>query len=655
MNLFKHPSMRTLRGCCALLLAASFGTSVPALADTNALTDDKSVSVPTGWFSYTNQTAAQVNTLLGNNQARLTDVETFDTAGTRFTVTMVKNAGAYAVAGWSWYVGKTAAEVGSLLTQNSSRLIDIEPYATSSGLRFAVIMVSNTGTAARTWSWLHGVSAATVGSHLASTGHRLIDLKSYVEGGVKKYAVIAVANTGADNKTWEYWLNQTQAQIASKQTAFQGRITSLERQGDNSYNFIQVKNTGGDSHYWRYHFALLSLENVNEVAVQFGSRVFDVETYVSGGKRLYNALMISNVNAETARIRTAFGNSLVKSNGLPNGQWGAYLKPLGAAASIDLNGDRRFEPASAIKVVHNLSVMLDVQQGLIRLTNPVTYYNYPSDGSKGFTGDACPHPSDETTSNDVATDFNFARNNMMEISDNRTTRAITLSYGAGATTTARGISGIAVLEQVAFNSAQMTSTFMDQPRIGCGYDDGRRNQTTLADFGRLYERVENGTLLGTGAFRTQFYQPMNGGAFGTTGNESAIRQVVMQEGASLGKTAAQVNSFIGLMEWRAKGGGYGIGCSNAFTPCTKGFISIRTLAGRLTLPRKVAGFITERDYVFGNYSTDLNACRTNVPVGQSDSCNQCPTCKTESAQEAALTTVTKEQFRSIIRENLATF
>lgn len=663
MNLLNLKSMRTLRGCCALLLAASLGTGTPVLADSNALTDDKSVSIPTGWSTYTDRTVAQINTLLGNNQARLTDIEPFDTAGNRFTVTMVQNAGVYAVPGWSWHVGLTAAQIGPLLTQNKGRLIDIEPYPTSVGLRFAVIMVSNTGAAGRGWGYLISATAGQVATHLQDSRQRLIDLKSYVEGGVKKYTIISIVNSGADKKTWQYWLNQTAAQVTSKVNSFQGRITSLERQSDGTYNFIQIKNTGGDSHYWRYYFGLSTLTQATQVAAQFGSRVFDVETYVSGGKRLYNALMISNVNAETARIRAAFGDTLVKANGLPNGQWSAYLKPLGAAAAIDLNGDRRFEPASAIKAVHNMAAMRRIRAGTLSLTSPLTYFNYPSDTSiqsdgtqKGLTGNACPSPGDESTANDVASTVNFGKENMMTISDNRTTRAITLLFGTGANQTAKGISGIAALETIAFNDGQMTSTFIDQPRIGCAYADGRRNQTTLADFGRLYERVENGTLLGTGIHRTEFYQPMNGGAFdNTSGNESAIRQVVAAEGASLGKTKAQVNDFISRIEWRTKGGGYGISCNNPFTPCAKGFISISTLAGRLTLPRRLSGSLTERDYVFGNYSTDLNACRTDAPSGQSDSCVQCPTCKSTTVQSNALSNVTKEQFRTIIRENLATF
>jgi len=638
-----------------------------AQADTNASTDDKSVAVPTGWYTYTNVTTTQINNLLSANSARLTDVEVYDAANGRYTVAMVTNSGSYAVPGWWWYVGVTPAQISSLLSSNGARLIDIEPYSTTNGIRFAVIMVSNSGSAARNWGWLFGVSSTQIGTYLNNSNatanpQRLIDLKSYVENGVKKYTIISVSNTGTDAKSWQYWFNQTGTGVGDKVSSFGGRIVALERQSDGSFNFIQVKNAGtNNTFYWRYYFGLPSLAKTNEVALQFGSRVFDVETYTVSGTRFYNALMIDNANSETRRIRGAFGEALVKGNGLPNGQWGAYLKRLGFTSSISLNGTRRFEPASAIKAVHNLAMMLRIQSGPTTLSTPLTYYLYPSDTQfdsgynqqKGLTPNACPNPADETTANDVASTVNFGKDNMMSVSDNRTTRAIALFFATDTSSqTARGVSGTAAIESIAVNNAQMTDTFIDQDRIGCGYVNSRRNQTTLADLGKLYERVRNGTLLGTGVHRTEFFQPMNGQAFGTSCNtasplsctENDIRQVVAAEGASLGKTSSEISDFIARMDWRFKPGGYGISCDNPFTPCTTGSITISTQAGLLTLPRKSGDFYLTRDYVFGNYVSDLVTCSSATPE-----------CHTNLQRDNALRTVRKELFRSIIRENLATF
>jgi hypothetical protein len=53
-----------------------------------------------------------------------------------------------ATARW-WYYGQTASQVTALLSANKARLISIDPYQTSAGLRFAVVMVPNSGDQAR--------------------------------------------------------------------------------------------------------------------------------------------------------------------------------------------------------------------------------------------------------------------------------------------------------------------------------------------------------------------------------------------------------------------------------------------------------------------------------------------------------------------------
>lgn len=631
--------------------------TVPARADLNAFTDDKSVSVPTGWSTYADRTPAQINALLASNQARLTDIEPHDSAGTRYTVTMVRNSGAYAAPGWAWQINLTVVQISLLLNQTNSRLIDIEPYSTSAGTRFAVITVPNTGPTARVWTWVPGATAAQVDLHVALTGHRLTHLKQYQDGTLRRYVILTVANTGADAKAWQYFYNQSANDVATKMQAFIGRIASLEKRqdsgtsGENRYDVVLYRNDGADGHYGRFYFSLTSLDTAVQYAAQFASRIVDVETYVSNGARRYNVVLIDNANDENRRVRGLFGETLVsRSNGHPNGQWGAYLKPLGGSASVSLNGSRRFEPASAIKAVHNAAMMIRRKNGLNSVEDRLTYYNYPSDGLDGQGPEACPDPDDEHAGNAKKASFGQIQLGMMAQSDNRFTRTVTLLYGDNvASQAAKGISGIAALENLAFNSLGMTDTFMDQDLIGCAYANGKRNQTTLADLGRLYERVENGSVLGVGTHRESFYRPMNGGKF-TDGSEVSMRMraIVNQEAAAQGKSG---DSFNAAMEWRHKGGSYTIFCENAsFTPCTEGFISISTMAGRLTVPRRVNGQIVERDYVFGSYSSDLNACDD-----MGTPCSICPNCTNVDDRDEVLQKVQLELFRTVIRENLATF
>ena len=207
--------------------------------DTTALTDDRSVSVPTAWWAYTGITASSVTSFLNTNQARLTDIEIHSIVSgqPRFTLRMVRNSGAYAVPGWWWYYGQTFAEIGQKLDTNNARLIDLEPYDSGGGvIRYAAVMVSNTGGAARSWTYLSGVSSSQIATHLAASNRRLIDLDTYFVGATKFYSAVFVANTGADAKSWQWWLNQTSAGVSAKLAAFNGRLVDIERLPDGNVN-----------------------------------------------------------------------------------------------------------------------------------------------------------------------------------------------------------------------------------------------------------------------------------------------------------------------------------------------------------------------------------------------------------------------------------
>ena len=114
----------------AALLAGGLGlaTATPAHAAT-VPGDDRLQAKPVGWWSYSNLTVNDVAAKLQEHGARLTDLRV--DKGTfgqwRFTVTMVANGGSYGV-GWWWYFNKSAAEVNTLLSQNSARPISLQRY-----------------------------------------------------------------------------------------------------------------------------------------------------------------------------------------------------------------------------------------------------------------------------------------------------------------------------------------------------------------------------------------------------------------------------------------------------------------------------------------------------------------------------------------------
>ncbi|HJV72523.1 serine hydrolase [Ideonella sp.] len=610
--------------------------------DTNALTDDHSVNAPTAWWTYTNVSADQIGTYINNNGARLTDIEVYSVSNgvPRFTVRMVKNSGAYAVPGWWWYYGLTAAQVTSYVNANNGRLIEVEPYDIGGGvIRFAVVMVSNTAGAARAWSYLMGVSSAQISDHIANSGHRMIDIDSYTEGGVKKYSAAFVANTGADAKSWQWWLNQSPASIASKVSSFQGRIVKLERQADGTYNFIQVKNTGTDNSAWWYQYGFASMADLNNYGLQVASRPIDITTYVSNGVRRYDAVFIDNANASTRRMRDLLGQTFLDASGNPTkGIFESYLKQVNGAIKVDLNSTRRAETASSLKSLHLLHSMKQVEAGLDTLPSAFTYYEY--DMSKGK--DACPDPSKEIAAN-ARFNYNFETglDQMMSISDNRTTRGTVLRYGGTFTPFNNTAS-----------ASKMTGTTL-RHNIGCAYWNlstqkydpaTRRNDTTAADLAHIYEGVWNQTLLtNTNSARDEFLESANPGS----GVSASLQAIINDEAAKQGKSAiaAQFGSLV--RSW-GKGGSYDTCLPDANGGCGT-MVIVRSGTGLIRFPIYTRGVQGYRDYVFGRLISD-------TPVTCWEDWNTAGTeCPIDTSYTNAYSNAANELYRDEIREALKTW
>ncbi|KQV94062.1 serine hydrolase [Rhizobacter sp. Root1221] len=618
----------------------------PMALDATSMTTDHSINKPTGWWAYTGVTAAQIGTYLTNNGARIASLEvnSVSNGAPLFSVRMVSNSGAYAASGWWWYYGLTFADIQTKLNANTARLIDLQPYDIGGGeIRYAAVMVSNTGSAARAWGYLGGVSSAQISAHLSSTGHRLVDLDSYVVNGVKKFTMISVANTGADAKAWQWWLNQTPADIAAKVSSFSGRIVKLDRQADGTYNFVQVKNTGADNSAWWYQYGFSSMSALVNYANQVSARPVDIVSYLNGsGVRRYDAAFIDNANASTARMRGEFGKAFLDGNGNPTrGIFAAYLKEVGGATKVDLNGHRRAEVASSLKSLHLLHSLRRVDAGTDTLPTPFIYYDYIS-GTLTQRKNACPNPSLETPLN-MRLDYDFEKglDEMMSISDNRTTRGVTLRTGGfpGLNNTAAAVG--------------MTGTTV-RHNIGCGYRNletnkmdpaNRRNDTTASDLARIYEGVWNSTLLkNTNSGRTEFLESANP----TTGVGAALQVIINQEAAKLGKSASVASQFGAAVRNWSKGGSYGTCLPDADGGCGQRVI-IRSGTGLIRFPIKVAGITQFRTYSYARFISD-------VPVTCfEDSTTPSMDCPIDTVYTNAYGAAASELYRDEVRAALATW
>lgn len=636
MPRFRATLAATAIGLLTLVLLIA-GPAGPAVADTTANTDDSNISTPTGWWSYTNVSEATINDHLDDNGARLTDIEPYNSSATRFTVTMVSNSGAYQVPGWWWYFGKTGGQVENLLDDHNARLIHLQPYVVSGKLRFAAIMVNNTGAQARNWHWYWGKSAAFIDNHLDDHNARLTDLETYFIGGDKRYALISVRNTGDDANGWWWYLNQTAAGVKEKRKDKGARLIDLERLPNGKYNVVMVRNKAPDAAASWWYVNKSSLGSVLGLANQFGARLLDIETYTSGGDRRYAAVLIDNSNAETRRVRKIYGGFFNNSSGNPLGPYEAYLESMNTGPIVTLNQHKKTEVASTLKVLHLIHSMRQIALGNDTLdVADVGVFHY-GQGSVNGANNVCPSnsledPGDPSTTQTLRTTLQ----QMIRNSNNAATRAIVLEYRSSTSDPAQ----YSVFNNTADFAGMEDTTLRND--IGCGYKNGG-NLTTADDLATAYENVVEGNIL-TPTTRTDFWNIFGTGALGsnTTELSNAISSVINSEAGGL--TGAELTDFRGRVLFYAKRGGYSV-CKpgtggNNDPPCKRW--TIRTYSGRVALPFKgSAGGPVLRNYTFGSIVADFPT--------------SCWSCAAQTAVVNNTVTATAEMFRTQVKNAIATW
>ncbi|MBB5866874.1 hypothetical protein F4553_000253 [Allocatelliglobosispora scoriae] len=219
---FWKKTIITLAASTALLLGlASSAHAYPGPAD------DRVKSVATSWWTYDNVDSAWTTNFLVSNNARITDLRVVTSSPLRFRWTAVRNTGAYATGSW-WYPSVTMAQVNTLLTQNSARLITAVKHSST---LYAVVMVSNTGANAKTWGWCD-TDFAGVGACLGST-NRLTNIVSYAQN---RFVVIFVRND--EGYGWCWYAGITRSQI---NTLCSGQsVLDISTNPDNTFNVVKV-------------------------------------------------------------------------------------------------------------------------------------------------------------------------------------------------------------------------------------------------------------------------------------------------------------------------------------------------------------------------------------------------------------------------------
>lgn len=529
-----------------------------------AAQDVRELSTPVGHLNYFGATTNTITTAV-NQGFRLVDLEYKGTlfGASIFDAVLVQNTGQYA-ASWWWYVGQTAAQVSANLTANNARLIDLEPYDDGNGnTRFACIMVSNSGANAKAWWWYYNTSVSSISSAASTHNARIVDLEQYTIGTTTYYSAVMIANTGADSRSWWWYVNATPAQVSGYLNTNQARIYDLQRQSNGNFNVVMIRDPSPVGWYWWYG---VSQNDIVPLINNYGTRIIDVESYLSGTTRYYTLAVVNNSNALT----TAVGN-LMRST--TDGTVGCWLERINGANYANLNGDAVFEPASTMKTLHNTHAMRRVMLGAASLGQLINVYT-------GTIG-SCPQDTG-ATSQALQTVLQL----MMRNSDNNRTQAVTAFFGqANINATAAALG--------------MTSTSLNH-RLGCGADAiANPNQITLRDLNTLHEQVANGYL---GSFRDTFYDIMLHSV-----NDLSISSVIDQEAASLGTLTPQaIASFKSLTRVAHKGGSYGLSSGGPLWYDRAEF-------GWLSLPFVARGSLAPQEYGFGtfvNRASNDNAAST---------------------------------------------
>jgi hypothetical protein len=198
--------------------------------------DDRLQSTPTGWWTYHNIDPTTLTNYLNLHVARLTDLRVTSASPLLFDAVMISNTGVYA-SGWWWYYGLTQANLDSLFVNSSKRIIAGQRYWTGSDLRYAVVLMPNTGSNAKSWHYYHDTNLNSIINQVYANGDRPIIANSTYSSGIYYWFVVGVANTGTDYYNYEWYFGIDTTFLTQHENP-NWSIVDISANADDSLNFI---------------------------------------------------------------------------------------------------------------------------------------------------------------------------------------------------------------------------------------------------------------------------------------------------------------------------------------------------------------------------------------------------------------------------------
>ncbi len=555
-------------------LAAGIGLLGTPLAHADKHHD---LSDPTAWAYFSNADSAALDAQI-NLGYRIIDLDVVQASPMRFDAALVRNTGTYA-SGWWWYTDQTLTQLGNLAVANNARVIEISAYQAAAGLRYAGVMIPNTGSEAEQFVLRENLTVAGVAAWATKGDFQgfgvVYDIEAYSTANGTRYAIIGLGNAFSSPDTIDYRLGLTSAALATVVAANSSRILDLEVEPNGTFAavFSYFDGFQGSSHtFWDLPFSELTT-----VAGQYASRIVDITKYVSAGTTKFAIVLRRNaadpMYTLNRDMRAMLTNPLTDS--------GFLVRELDGLVRTALNEGQVFEPASTMKTVHAFTAMLRVAQGSDNLMN-----NCLSPTTMTEPTGSCPDLGSPWTS----TSLNTALQGMLQQSNNRYTEGVRARYGTAAIVSNAHLVGAS---NVGINHM-----------IGClaNLPGAVENTITLNDLYAIHTAASGGML---GAQESTFR-----GLFWNYGQSTAlpVDSVVTEELAQSGLSSADVAEFLSYFRMSAKGGGY-----------TVNGVEHRSWGFYMSVPIKAFGCaIVNREFFFGTFindhddATEANAALTAI-------------------------------------------
>ena len=249
---------------------------------------EKSNTVPTKFWWLHGVSVSQVKERI-NAGYRIIDLEVEKTSPLRFSVAMIKNQGVYAKSWW-WYYGLTSKQIKQKLSTHKARIIDLQVYRVNDQKRYAVVLVPNTGSEAKSWWYYTDFSLDDIMAKAKAHQARIVDLDTYVVGGKRLFSAVMIKNKGGDQKAWWVYSNKSADFITSKLKQHKARLIDIERRSSNNFTVV-MERSQGQGWWWYYG---VNEAQVNNFWEKNKARIFDIEPYTVKGKKRFAVLMLQN-------------------------------------------------------------------------------------------------------------------------------------------------------------------------------------------------------------------------------------------------------------------------------------------------------------------------------------------------------------------------